>query len=155
MIRKLLRGQLFVCRVVSQGGYFLGFQHTRLESWESRNWENMLTLVFLLSKLKEYGLISEVEYPNLRMFTVFPGLVMTDMIQEFAKPWAIDHTEMVGSLALYLSQTRADYLRGSIVSVNWDVLEMESQQKRILGEKMLKVSWLPALPLEGGKGLAI
>jgi hypothetical protein len=87
------------------------------------------------------------------MFTCFPGLVMTDMIQEFAKPWAIDHAEMVGSLALYLSLTRADFLRGSIVSVNWDVLEMEAQQKRLAAEKMLKVSWLPALPLEGGKGL--
>jgi len=89
------------------------------------------------------------------MFTTFPGLVMTDMIQEFAKPWAIDHTEMVGSLALYLSQIRADYLRGRIVSVNWDVLEMEAEQKRLASEKMLKLSWLPALPLEGGKGLLI
>lgn len=66
-------------------------------------------------KLGEYV---DAEYPNLRMFTCFPGLVMTDMIQEFAKPWAIDHVEMVGSLVLYLSQTRADFLRGSIVSVN-------------------------------------
>lgn len=96
-----------------------------------------------------------LEYPNLRMFTTFPGLVMTDMIQEFAKPWAIDHIDMVGSLALYLSQPRADYLRGSIVSVNWDVLEMEAEQKRLAAEKMLKVSWLPALPFEGGKGLVV
>jgi len=97
----------------------------------------------------------EIEYPNLRMFTTFPGLVMTDMIQEFAKPWAIDSVELVGSLALYLSQDRADYLRGSIVSVNWDVEELEAEQKRLLSEKMLKVSWLPALPLEGGKGLMV
>lgn len=32
---------------------------------------------------------------------------------------------------------------------------MESAQKRLAAEKMLKVSWLPALPLEGGKGLAV
>lgn len=32
---------------------------------------------------------------------------------------------------------------------------MEAEQKRLAAEKMLKVSWLPALPFEGGKGLVV
>lgn len=80
---------------------------------------------------------------------------MTSMIQEFAKPYALDHLDLTGCLALYLSQPRADYLRGGIVSVNWDVEEMEVERKRLVGSKMLKTSWLPALPFEGGKGLTI
>jgi hypothetical protein len=87
------------------------------------------------------------------MFTTFPGICRTSMILEFAKPYALDHFDLTGCLALYLSQPRADYLRGGIVSVNWDVAEMEKEKHRLVGSKMLKTSWLPALPLEGGKGL--
>jgi hypothetical protein len=89
------------------------------------------------------------------MFTTFPGHCMTSMIQEFAKPYALDHLDLAGCLALYLSQPRADYLRGGIVCVNWDVDEMEAEQKKLVSSKMLKTSWLPTLPLEGGKGLIV
>lgn len=60
---------------------------------------------------------------------------MTSTILEFAKPYALDDLNMTGCLALYLSQPRADYLRGGIVSVNWDVDEMEAQQNSLVGSR--------------------
>jgi hypothetical protein len=42
-----------------------------------------------------------------------------------------------------------------LIGEQWDVLEMEAEQEKLAGERMLKVSWLPALPLEGGRGLVV
>ena len=93
------------------------------------------------------------EYPSLRVFTVAPGLVATGNTAPAFTPYAFDHADLTGMLALYLSQPKADYLRGSFVSVNWDVTEMEAQKDEIVEKKFLKSSWLPVLPMFGGKGL--
>jgi hypothetical protein len=39
------------------------------------------------------------------------------------------------------------------VGVNWDVEEMERYKEEIVERKLLRTSWLPVLPFEGGKGL--
>jgi len=41
-----------------------------------------------------------------------------------------------------------------MVGVNWDVLEMEKHKEEILEKKLLWTSWLPILPVAGGKGLS-
>jgi hypothetical protein len=56
-------------------------------------------------------------------------------------------------LALYLAQERADYLKGGMVGVNWDVEELEQHKEEIVNRKALWTSWLPILPFNGGKGL--
>lgn len=94
-----------------------------------------------------------VEYPKLRMFTTMPGIVATDMPPDNFRPFAHDHVDLTGMLALYLAQPRADYLKGTIISVNWDVTEMEAHKEEIEEKKLLKASWLPVLPFGGGKGL--
>ena len=53
------------------------------------------------------------EYPSLRVFTTMPGIVATGIVTDFWAPFAKDHVDLTGSLALYLSQPRADYLKGS------------------------------------------
>ena len=93
------------------------------------------------------------EYPHIRAFTVAPGIVKTDMTPESFMPFAHDHAELVGMLALYLVQPRADYLKGSFININWDVEEMEAHKEEIVEKKLLKTSWLPILPVAGGKGL--
>jgi hypothetical protein len=82
-----------------------------------------------------------------------PGIVATDMPSEAFLPYALDHADLTGMLSLYLAQPQADYLRGSMVSVNWDVEELEAHKDEISGKGLLKTSWLPILPVGGGKGL--
>jgi hypothetical protein len=82
-----------------------------------------------------------------------PGIAPTEMPTEFWRPFALDHVDLVGMLALYLVQPRADFLKGSMVGVNWDVEELEQHKEEIVSKKPLQTSWLPILPFNGGKGL--
>ena len=82
-----------------------------------------------------------------------PGIVFSEMTNEYWKQYAFDHAELTGLQALYLAQPRADYLKGSMVSVNWDLEEMEEFKEEIETKGLLKSSWLPILPIFGGKGL--
>lgn len=82
-----------------------------------------------------------------------PGIVQTELTDPDFVVFALDEIEMGGQLSLYLAQKRADYLRGSFVSVNWDVTEMEAHKEEIEHKKLLKMSWLPILPIGGGSGL--
>lgn len=71
----------------------------------------------------------------------------------FLKPWSLDHEDLTGIVSLWLLQQRADFMRGRIMSVNWDVEELESHSKMIEEQNMLKLSWVPSLPISGGKRL--
>lgn len=93
------------------------------------------------------------EYPTLRSFTLFPGIVKTVLWREEYKPCGLDHIDLTGMVSLYLSTPRADYLKGGLVSVNWDVEEMEAHQDRINKDNLLKIKWIPVLPASGGQGL--
>jgi hypothetical protein len=65
--------------------------------------------------------------------------------------YAIDEAEQTGALALYLASSRADYLKGSLTSVNWDLEEMEAHKDEI-EQGLLKVKWVSVLPTSGGSG---
>ncbi|KAK2626447.1 hypothetical protein QTJ16_003622 [Diplocarpon rosae] len=108
-----------------------------------------------ISKLAEQRLNEHIqlEHPKLRVFTTIPGIVLTDMPSEQFIPYAKDHIDLTGMLALYLVQPRADFLRGGMISVNWDVDELEQHKDEIVEKKVLQTSWLPILPFCGGKGL--
>ena len=79
-------------------------------------------------------------------------MVKTDLLDPDFAAYAWDEAELTGSLALYLATSRADYLRGSLASVNWDVGEMEAEKQKI-EEGLLKIKWVTALPCSGGQGL--
>ncbi|KAK5211634.1 hypothetical protein LTR41_003095 [Exophiala xenobiotica] len=97
------------------------------------------------------------EYPTLRSFSLFPGLVKTPMLSDdlvgIFGNYAHDHVDLTGLLSLYLSESRADYLKGGLASVNWDVKEMEAHKDEIQKGKLLHLKWVPILPVSGGKGL--
>lgn len=81
---------------------------------------------------------------------------MTAMQQEAFFPYAKDDIDLTGMLALSLIQPRADYLKGGLVSVNWDVEELEEleeHKEKTAEKKALTTSWMPILPISGGKGL--
>ncbi|KAH6639400.1 hypothetical protein C7974DRAFT_388438 [Boeremia exigua] len=99
-----------------------------------------------LMKLAEY---LDAEKPNLRVFTVHPGIVAVTetnrgAVVDALTPFAKDKGILAGGLSLYLAQKRADYLRGGFISVNWDVVEMEVHQEEIKEQKLLKLAFLGA-----------
>lgn len=71
---------------------------------------------------------------------MMPGIANTDMIPDDWKPYATDDPGATGALALYLSQPRADFLKGGVVSVKWDLEEVEARKDEIVEKQLLKVS---------------
>jgi hypothetical protein len=87
------------------------------------------------------------------VFTLLPGVVQSDMSAgrpAFAQ-YARDEAEQTGALALFLASSRADYLKGSLTSINWDLDEM-AEHKEEIQQGLLKVKWVPVLPTSGGSG---
>lgn len=82
---------------------------------------------------------------------MLPGIVPTDLADEKFLEFAKDEGELSGVLGLYLATSRGDYLKGSLVSINWDLEEMETHKEEI-EEGLLKIKWLPVLPCSGGSG---
>ncbi|KAK5194055.1 hypothetical protein LTR47_005354 [Exophiala xenobiotica] len=93
------------------------------------------------------------EYPTLRVFDLLPGVVVTPMMGETYRPLAKDHPDLVGMVSLWLAQPRADFLSGQLVSVNWDLEAMEAHAKEISEKNMLRLQYLPILPVAGGSGI--
>jgi NAD(P)-dependent dehydrogenase (short-subunit alcohol dehydrogenase family) len=107
---------------------------------------------YSIAKLAGQRLIEylDAEYPHLRAFTLSPGIILTGITPENFKPFAKDHAELPGMMALYLAQERADFLKGCFVGINWDVKEMEANKEEIVEKKLLKMQWIPAKLGEGG-----
>ncbi|KAH7094405.1 hypothetical protein FB567DRAFT_2653 [Paraphoma chrysanthemicola] len=91
----------------------------------------------------------DAEKPDLRVFTVHPGIVRVTETGRGASvdaltPFAHDKGIQTGGLSLYLAKPNANYLRGGFVSVNWDVAEMEAHKEEIVEKKLLKLAFLHA-----------
>ena len=69
-------------------------------------------------------------------------------------PYAKDAAELTGGFALYLALDRADYLRNSLTSVNWDIEEMEAHKQDIAEGNLLRIKWVAPLPCSGGSGFS-
>ncbi|KAF1838655.1 NAD(P)-binding protein [Decorospora gaudefroyi] len=90
------------------------------------------------------------EQPGIRTFSVFPGLVATDMPPKQYLDFARDDPMLTGGLSLFLCTERAEWLRGSVVSVNWDIEEMEEHKTEILEEGLTKLAVWKAKFGKGG-----
>ncbi|KAJ4324424.1 hypothetical protein N0V94_001322 [Neodidymelliopsis sp. IMI 364377] len=91
----------------------------------------------------------DAERPDIRVFTVHPGIVgVTETnrgaVVDALTPFAQDRGIQAGGLSLYLAQPKADYLRGGFISVNWDVEEMQVHQAEIKEHKLLKLAFIGA-----------
>lgn len=75
---------------------------------------------YISSKLAQTRIMEIVhaEQPEVRSFTLLPGLLKTAMTAEAFKPFARDDPILSGGMTLFLSTPRADWLRGGVVSVN-------------------------------------
>ncbi|KAI0144611.1 NAD(P)-binding protein [Xylariaceae sp. FL1272] len=84
------------------------------------------------------------EQPGIRVFMLMPGIVQSGMTVDSLKPYAKDSPHLSGSWTLLLSTPRAEWMRGGIVSANWDVEEMEAHKDQIVHENLLSRAFLNA-----------
>ncbi|KAF1952517.1 NAD(P)-binding protein [Byssothecium circinans] len=91
-----------------------------------------------------------VEQPNMRVFMLIPGIVQTGMTVDSLKPYAKDSPGLSGGWTLFLSTPRAEWMRGAIVSVNWDIEEMEAHKDQIVRDNLLGRAFLNARLGKGG-----
>ncbi|TVY44024.1 Short chain dehydrogenase, partial [Lachnellula subtilissima] len=84
------------------------------------------------------------EQPGIRVFMLMPGIVQTEMTLDSLKPYAKDSPGLSGSWTLFLSTPRAEWMRGGIISVNWDLEEMEAHKDQIVRDNLLGRAFLNA-----------
>ncbi|KAI0485120.1 NAD(P)-binding protein [Xylariaceae sp. FL0804] len=84
------------------------------------------------------------EQPGMRVFTLIPGIVSTEMTVDSLKPYAKDTPEISAGWTLLLSTPRAEWMRGGIISVNWDVEEMEAHKDQIIRDNLFSRAFLNA-----------
>lgn len=93
-----------------------------------------------------------IEYPTLRAFTLLPGLVQTDRVAgSFMEKLALDHVDLTGLFSLWLAQPKADFMKGRLININWDLEELEKHAEEIEKGGMLTIKPAPDLPVNGGK----
>ncbi|KAF7574895.1 hypothetical protein PtrM4_065190 [Pyrenophora tritici-repentis] len=90
------------------------------------------------------------EQPQIRTFSVFPGLVATDMLPRKYWDFALDDPMLTVGLTLFLSTPRAEWMRGGMVSVNWNYEEMEEHKEEILDKGLIKLAFCNAKFRKGG-----
>ena len=94
---------------------------------------------------------SRAEYPSLRAFTLLPGLVQTEPLAgSFLESFAGDHADLTGLVSLWLTQPKADFMKGRTAHVNWDFQELEQHAEGIQKEDLLRVRAIPGIPVSGG-----
>ncbi|KIM21834.1 hypothetical protein M408DRAFT_333213 [Serendipita vermifera MAFF 305830] len=96
---------------------------------------------YLLSKLPPVKLMQllDLEYPNLRTFSVIPGLVATDMLIEAFSALALDKAPLVAGVSVYLSHPKADFLSGRFLDARWDIEEVVARKEEIVKNDLLKI----------------
>lgn len=62
--------------------------------------------------------LTRQENPDVRAFTLLPGLVKTSMTAEVYLPFARDDPMLTGAMSLFLCTPRAEWMRGGVMSVN-------------------------------------
>ncbi|KAI0044557.1 NAD-P-binding protein [Auriscalpium vulgare] len=82
---------------------------------------------FAVGRLAEF---IAIEYPDVKVFTVHPGTVDTQMSAEAQAPFPpVDPPSLPAAVFLYLSSGKADYLNSRYVSATWDLAEVEKDWK--------------------------
>jgi len=91
-----------------------------------------------------------VEYPDMKAFSLDPGVVRTERTSDMFKPFAFDSPELVGMFSVWLGGGRADKLKGSYVHTTWDIEELEREADDIVGRGSLKDKFPGSLLVQEG-----
>ncbi|KAI0263742.1 NAD-P-binding protein [Gloeopeniophorella convolvens] len=89
------------------------------------------TAKFALNRLIEF---LAVEYPDLKVFSVHPGTIETEVTKARNIP-GVDTLRLPAAVFLYLTAGKADYLSGRYVSATWDLEEVERDWKSKIVEQ--------------------
>ncbi|KAF2114351.1 putative short-chain dehydrogenase [Lophiotrema nucula] len=82
------------------------------------------------------GMVAEVG-GKVRVFSINPGRVATEMARKAGIP-TFDDAELPGGFCVWLAATaEADFLQGRLVSCNWDVNELLGMREKIVGKDLL------------------
>jgi len=109
------------------------------------------------SKLATNRLIETLhfEYPNVRSFSLHPGLVDTALSRTHEVStryaWTMDSPALSAGTVLYLTTPGAEFLRGRWISANWRVDELEKRREQIVGQNLLKTGFTGRLGAGGHK----
>ncbi|KAF2002105.1 NAD(P)-binding protein [Amniculicola lignicola CBS 123094] len=101
-----------------------------------------------ISKLaaSRLGEFIDLEQPEIRYFSIHPGIVQAEdgrgIVIDHFTPFAKDKQMLTGGYTLYLQKPEADFMRGGLMSVNWDVEEMKEHEKEIVEGNLLKLAFL-------------
>lgn len=110
---------------------------------------------YIVAKLAQIKLLEliDLEQPNLRVFSVHPGLVKAKngrgVVIDAFKPFAVDNPALTGGVTLWLDTPKADFLKGGYITSNWDVNELEQHKAEIVEKKLVKLAFLNG-PLQPG-----
>ena len=91
----------------------------------------------------------QAENPDLKAFSVSPGIVQSDMAVKASNPnfEATDSPELMANLAVWLASAESDFLKGRFLWANWDMAELVKAKEKIAG-----APGLLRLTLEGWSG---
>ena len=107
-------------------------------------WTFSLLTPVLLVPLKN---VRFAEYPSLKVFSIHPGTVKTDMYDEAGISIPINSTvELAASTTQYLTSGKADYLSGRYIYAQWDLgkVERDSKEKIIAQNGLVSELSIPA-----------
>ncbi|KAF2138915.1 uncharacterized protein K452DRAFT_254914 [Aplosporella prunicola CBS 121167] len=94
-----------------------------------------------LSQIK-FGELVGLEFPDLRVFSVHPGIVEPENGRGIdipgIEPFAKDKAILTGGLSLFLATAKVDRLAGMFLSVNWDIDEVMEHLDEIVEKGLLK-----------------
>ena len=111
---------------------------------------------YVISKLAliKLGECLDIEHPELRVFSVHPGLVEAEngrgVVIDAFTPFAKDKAALTGGLTLWLATSKADFLKGGYIHSNWDVTELEQHKTEIVEKKLVKLAFLNGQLQPGG-----
>lgn len=79
------------------------------------------------------------ENQNVTAVSLQPGVVMTNMVVESFKRFALDTPELVGGTGVWLSTDAAHFLSGRFISANWCVDDLVAKKDQIQEGNDLKI----------------
>ncbi|TFY69123.1 hypothetical protein EVG20_g3294 [Dentipellis fragilis] len=91
---------------------------------------------YMISKQAVNTLVELIalEFPNVKTFAVHPGVVDTEMSRATTYE-SVDSAQLVSATYLYLTAGKADWLSGRLLSVTWDMAELQKDWKDKVGKE--------------------
>ncbi|KAL6242195.1 hypothetical protein RBB50_010743 [Rhinocladiella similis] len=78
------------------------------------------------------------ECPHVRVFSLQPGTVLTDMTRKSAYPTHTD-IRLPAAVCVWMATRQADFLKGRLIWANWDIKELLEKKDTIIRKNLLRI----------------